>query len=125
MLSFFTVNAQVQDWEASGCIVDGIPTLKCAEVVLGNLLFMSGTFVLLVIFIMFIVGGIRYLLSFGDPAKLKNAQGTMKYALIGFALYMSAFLILRTIDTVFLGGCGKIFRFEIDAPDPNAPDPCL
>lgn len=119
----FQVYAQIQDWSTSGCIVDGVPTLKCFEIVVGNLLFMSGTLVMVVIFIMFIVGGVRYLTSFGDPAKLKQAQGTMRYALIGFALYMSAFLILRIVDTMFLGGQGKIFRFEIDGPTPTLSPP--
>ncbi len=105
--------AGIQDFQSSGCMIDGVPTLKCVEVLFGNLLFMSSAFIILVLFIMFLVGGFYYLTSFGDPEKIKKAQGTLKYAIIGLVLYVSAFLILNIIDILFLGGQGKIFRFEI------------
>ncbi len=126
-MNLFQVAAQVKDWNTDvsqgGCLVDGVPTLKCMEVVMGNLLFMSGTIVMIVIFAMFVLGGYYYLTSFGDPAKIKKAQGTLRYALIGFVLYISAFLILRIIDTVFLGGAGNIFNFEIGVINPPTPTP--
>ena len=53
-MNLFQVAAQVKDWNTDvsqgGCLVDGVPTLKCMEVVMGNLLFMSGTIVMIVIF---------------------------------------------------------------------------
>lgn len=110
--------AQIQDWDPTGtgtggCMVDGIPTLKCFEVVFSNLLFMSSAFIILVIFIMFVIGSFHYLTSFGDQEKIKQAQDTFKYAVVGLLLYVSAYLILRTIDILFLGGQGKIFQFNI------------
>ena len=113
MFSFITVYAQIQDWEQSGCIVDNIPTLKCLEVVFGNLIFMSSALIILVLFIMFVIGSFSYMTSFGSPEKIKKAQGTIRFALIGFLLFISSFLILKTIDFLFLGNCGKIFKFEI------------
>jgi hypothetical protein len=111
----------------SDCLVDGVPTLKCAEYLFQNLLILSAGIILLILFIMFVVGGFNYLTSFGSPEKIKKAQGTLKWAVIGVAIYMSSFLILKTIDAVFLGGCNRIFRFEIsdsmDTQDPNAPCP--
>ena len=50
---------------------------------------------------------------------IKKAQGTLKYALIGFILFVSAFLIMTIIQTLFLGGTqngtGKpnLFEFKI------------
>ncbi|KKP51711.1 MAG: hypothetical protein UR42_C0011G0003 [Candidatus Roizmanbacteria bacterium GW2011_GWA2_33_33] len=35
-LPLFTVSAQIQDWEtgpSGNCVVDGVPTLKCLEIV--------------------------------------------------------------------------------------------
>lgn len=114
MPSLFTVYAAgIQDWQASGCMVDGVPTLKCFEVVFGNVLIMASGFIVLILFVMFVIGSFNYLTSLGNPEKLKKAQGTLKYAVIGFILFISSFLILSIIDILFLGGKGDIFKFQI------------
>ena len=119
-LPFFTVSAQIKDWTntttGESCVVDGVPTLKCLEIVFGNILYMSSFFIIIVLFIMFVVGSFRYLTSFGNAERIKKAQGTLKYALIGFILYASAFLILTIIDKLFLGGTGNIFKFNLETP---------
>jgi len=74
---------------------------------------MASAFIILVLFIMFVVGSFSYLTSFGNPEKVKKAQGTLKFAIIGFALFISSYLILRIIDFLFLGGAGNIFKFEL------------
>ena len=102
---------QLNPW--GSCVVDGVPTLKCLEVVFGNILIMSSAFIVLILFVMFVVGAFRYLTSFGNAEKVKKAQGTLRYALIGFILFVSSYLILNIIDIIFLGGQGKIFKFEI------------
>lgn len=111
----------IQDWDPTGtgtggCMVDGVPTLKCLEVVFGNILVMASAFIILVLFIMFVIGAFNYLTSFGNPEKVKKAQGTLRYAVIGFVLFLSSYLILRIIDILFLGGTGQIFRFELPGP---------
>jgi hypothetical protein len=101
----------IQDW--GSCVVDGVPTLKCVEVLYSNILAIAAAFVLLVLFIMLLVGGFEYLTSFGSAEKIKKAQGTIKYAIIGLILYLSAFAILRTIDCLFLTCQGRIFMLNI------------
>ncbi len=108
------VHAAINDW--GNCVAGDVPTLKCFEVVFGNIIFMSTGLIVLALFIMFIVGAFMYLTSLGNPEALKKAQGTLKFALLGFILFMSSFLILKIIDTLFLGGGGKIFKFEIPGP---------
>ena len=103
--------AQIQDWGA--CVVDGVPTLKCLEVVIANILFMSNALILLVLFVMFIIGSFKYLTSLGNPEKIEEAKGTFKWAIIGLIVYVSAYLILNFIDVLFLGGKGDIFRLKI------------
>jgi len=103
----------LQEW--GDCVVDNVPTLKCLEVVFGNILVMSSAFIVLVLFIMFVLGSFRYLTSFGNAEKVKKAQGTLRYALIGFILFILAFLILKIIDIIFLDGGGTIFKFNLDA----------
>lgn len=112
------VSAQIRDWDdiddkGTSCLVDGVPTLKCFEVVVGNFLFMTNAFILLVLFIMFVIGSFKYLTSLGDAGKLEEAKGTFKWAVIGLIVYVSAYLILTIIDMLFLGGKGQIFQFEI------------
>ncbi|MBI5127301.1 hypothetical protein HZA76_02485 [Candidatus Roizmanbacteria bacterium] len=105
---------QLDPW--GSCVVDGVPTLKCFEVVFGNILVMASAFIVLVLFIMFVMGSFRYLTSFGNAEKVKQAQGTLRYALLGFILFISTFLILKIIDILFLGGQNKIFQFNLEAP---------
>jgi len=104
----------INEW--GDCVVDGVPTLKCLEVIFGNILVMASAFIVLVLFIMLVVGAFNYLSSFGNPEKIKKAQGTIKFAIIGFALFVASYLILNIIDILFLGGTGKIFRFELPGP---------
>jgi len=113
MLSFFLVHAQDVDGGWSSCMVDGIPTLKCLEVVFANILKVSTGLFFLALFVMFIIGSFNYLTSLGNPEKIKKAQGTMKFAVIGLVIFLSSYLILTTIDYLFLGGNGTIFNFEI------------
>lgn len=115
------VSAQIRDWDnpdgdpktADSCLVGGVPTLKCLEVVIANLLIMSNALILLVLFIMFCIGSFKWLTSLGNPEKVQEAQGTFKWAIIGLIVYVSAYLILRIIDFMFLDGNGAIFNFKI------------
>jgi len=120
MSPLFAVYAQgIQNWDTvdpvtnTSCMVDGVPTLKCFEIVFGNILFMASGLIVLVLFIMFVMGSFSYLTSLGNPEKIKKAQGTLKYALVGFILFISSFLILKIIDVLFLGNSNKIFQFTI------------
>ncbi|MBI4009284.1 hypothetical protein HY357_03555 [Candidatus Roizmanbacteria bacterium] len=120
MFNSFAVNAQIREWkDLPGCLVGDVPTLKCLEVVFGNILFMSSALTIFVLFIMFVVGAFRYLTSFGNPENVKKAQGTLRYALLGFILFLSAYLIINVICVLFLGGFGsscRLFKLEIPAP---------
>lgn len=121
MFFSFDVYAQIRDWDEPGksCLVDGVPTLKCLEVVFGNILFMSSALIILALFIMFIVGAFRYLTSFGNPENVKKAQGTLKYAVLGLILFLSAYLIINVICVLFLGGFGdSCSLFQLNIPGP-------
>ena len=81
--------------------------------VFSNLLFMSSALAIIILFIMFVVGSFKYLTSAGNPEKVKSARSTLMYAIIGFVVFLSAYVILTVIDFLFLGGEGKIFKFSI------------
>ncbi len=113
--------AQIRNWDDpngdkntdDSCLIDGVPTLKCLEVVFANLLFMTNALILIVLFIMFVIGSFKWLTSLGDTDKVQSAQNTFKWAIIGLVVYISSYLILRIIDVLLLGGEGKIFMFQI------------
>lgn len=114
------VRAQIQDWDTGDpdttCVVDGVPTLKCLETVYGNVLYVSSALVLLVLFIMLIYGGFTYLLSMGESAKVQKGQKILTWAIIGLIVFAGSYLILLIIDVAFMGGQGKIFRFNLPGP---------
>jgi len=125
LLAYFVlqpVNVFAQEkktWEdvsvnPNGCVSEGIPTLSCLEVVAGNILTMSSVLIILVLFVMFVIGSLSYLTSGGDHEKVHKAQQTLMFALIGTVLFVSAFLILKVIDVLFLGGTGQLFNFSLD-----------
>jgi len=107
----------IQEW--GNCVVDGVPTLKCLEVVFSNILVMASAFIVLVLFIMFVIGSFNYLTSFGNPEKVKKAQGTLKFAIIGFILFVGSYLILNIICLIAFGIIGPscpLFKFELPGP---------
>jgi hypothetical protein len=124
MLSFFSFLVYAQDIcspDASGnsCCVDGVPTLKCLENIFGNLLNLATGIFLLALFIMIVVGAFNYLTSFGNPEKVKKAQGTLKFAFIGLVLFLGSYLILNLICFVFFNEFGsscRLFKFELPGP---------
>jgi nitrate reductase gamma subunit len=123
--------AQINDWYDknaadpgnSGCLVDGVPTLECLEIVFGNFLFMASAIVVLILFVMFLIGSFNYLTSLGDSEKMQSARNTFMYAVIGLVIFVSAYLILFIIDALLLGGQGKIFQLDIPGPSSGTTAP--
>lgn len=114
--SFLSPLAQIQDWDS--CLVDGVPTLQCLEILFGNILFMASMGIMLVLFTMFVYGAFMYLTSLGEQEKMQKARNTFTYAIIGLVVFVSAYLIMFTIDMLFLGGEGKIFQIRVGIDGP-------
>lgn len=55
----------------------------------------------LVFLAMLIVGSFNYLTSGGSPENIKKAQGTLFSAVLGLIIVICAYLIVKTIDTIF------------------------
>jgi len=113
------------DASGNSCCIGDVPTLKCLENIFGNLLNLATGIFLLALFIMLVIGAFNYLTSFGNPEKIKKAQGTLKFAFIGLILFLGSYLILNIICFVFnlydnYGKC-KLFQFSID--EVSAPNP--
>ncbi len=108
---------QIKSFEDSGCLADGIPTLKCFEVVFQNLLMIAAALVVFILFIMIVMGAFQFLMSRGDAAKTAGAKKTITYALVGLVLFMSSYLIINIIQYLFIGdpanGAPSLLKFEI------------
>ena len=47
--------------------------------------------------IMMVVGGLKYVISAGDPSQLKTARETIIYAVVGLVVAMLAFAIVKFV----------------------------
>lgn len=90
----------------------GAPQLSSLETIFENvvtsLLALGG----IVLFLMLLSGGFKYLTSGGDPKGVEGAQKTLTYAISGLLLLAGSFLILRIIGTL-TGTDGIITNFTI------------
>lgn len=53
-----------------------------------------------------IIGGVNYMTSTGDSAKVKKAKDTILYGLIGLVVCALAFALVNFVITNILGGSG-------------------
>lgn len=122
-----TTLAQIQSFKDANCESNGVPTLKCLEIVFNNVLILAAAVVVVILFAMFIVGSFKYLTSRGNPDKTGEARKTIMYAIVGLLLFMSSYLILNIIQFLFLGdpedGAPSLLRFEIPQFEPGDLDP--
>lgn len=91
-----------------------VATIKGLEAIFSNILSIALTLAGIVLFIMLLVGGFRYLTSGGDPKAKEAAQGTLTQAIAGLVILLLAFVILRFI--AFITGVEGILNFTIVQP---------
>lgn len=77
---------------ASGTEVTGIGKLAS-----DILLILTGV-AAIAAFIFIIIGGFKFLTSGGDEKKIASASGTLTYAIIGLAVTILAFVIVRLVQ---------------------------
>lgn len=77
-----------------------VATLKYLETIFANVISIALAFAAIVLFVMFLVGGFKYLTSGGDPKALEAAKGTLTHAIAGLVVLVLAFLILQLIKTI-------------------------
>lgn len=70
---------------------------KPVQDIIGLLLFAIGT----ISVIMIIFGGIRYVISNGEAARIKSAKDTILYAVIGLIVSMLAYVIVNFVVNQF------------------------
>jgi TRAP-type C4-dicarboxylate transport system permease small subunit len=105
--------AQIENFQTNVHEVNGVATLKGLEVVFGNVVTLVLGLAGLVLFIMLIIGGFKYITSAGDPKATQAAGKTITAAILGLVLISLAYLILVFISR-FTGV--DVTQFRIDLP---------
>lgn len=77
-----------------------IPTIQNLEVVFGNIVNAAIGFAGICLFILLLVGGVRYITSGGDPKATEGAQKTITYAIGGLVVLLLSFMILVLIREI-------------------------
>ena len=98
------------DWRT--CSSNGVATISCIPIIILNFIYwgilLSGSIAVIVI----IIGGIRFLVSGGDPKKLDQARKTIAFAVLGLVLVMLSFFIIKFMGSVTGVGCIDTTSFE-------------
>jgi len=77
-----------------------IPTIQNLELVFSNVVTAALSFAGIVLFVLIVVGGIKYITSGGDPKATESAQKTITYAIGGLIVVLLSFLILKLIQAI-------------------------
>lgn len=112
LFSASEAHAQIRTFEQGRGEVAGSPnpqtgqvdaaTIKGIEAILNNVLSAALAFAAIVLFVMFLIGGFRYLTSGGDAKAAEAARGTLTHAILGLVVLIFAYIIIQFIE-VFTG----------------------
>lgn len=84
-----------KDW--TGCVENGVATLRCLPIVFQNLIAAALMFVGAIAVILIVYAGIKFITSGGDPKEVEGARKVMTYAIIGAVLVLLSFAIIYLI----------------------------
>lgn len=91
----------------SDCLHGNTATLLCIPSILENLLFYLFGLVGVAAVILVAYGGIKFILSGGDPKQVDGARKVLTYAIAGLVLVLMAYAIIGLISFVTGVGCIK------------------
>jgi len=74
--------------------------LSALETVFGNVVKSALALAGVVLFVLLIIGGLKYITSGGDPKAAEGAQKTITYAIGGLIIILLSYLILVLIKTI-------------------------
>jgi hypothetical protein len=83
-------------------VVDDVLTIKGFEYIFNNILTVALAFAGIVLFILIIVSGFKFITAGGEPPKIEAARKTLTSALAGIVFIVLSYLILRMIQ-IFTG----------------------
>lgn len=77
-----------------------VATLQGLECAFANIVSVALALAGIVVFVMFIFGGFKYLTSGGDPKAVESAKATLTHAVAGVVILVLAFVVLVLIRAV-------------------------
>ncbi len=77
-----------------------VPTIKDLETVFTNVVYSVLAIAGVTLFIVLIIGGLKYITSGGDPKAAESAQKTITYGIGGLIVVILSYLILVLIKTL-------------------------
>lgn len=112
MVNFLLTNliAQTRQFKNNVEVIDGIPTIKGFEAVFENVISVVLGIGAVVLFIMLLAGGFKFLTSGGDPKAAESAKKTLTAAIAGIVVLILSYLVLVFIEQ-FTGI--KVTEFKI------------
>ncbi len=114
--------ADFEDEAKTGAELGGTTTTSAENIfqkIIDLLLFLIGA----VSVIMIIIGGIRFILSRGDPQAAATARNTVMYAVIGLAVAVLAWAIVTFVLGELYGTTDSITTPTAPEPAPAGPTP--
>lgn len=75
-------------------------TIEDLEVVFSNVVGIALALGGIVLFVLLLMGGFKYITAGGDPKAIEGAKKTLTYAIFGIVLLALAFLIIRLIEQI-------------------------
>ncbi|KKP92674.1 MAG: hypothetical protein UR98_C0020G0005 [Parcubacteria group bacterium GW2011_GWA1_36_12] len=81
----------------SDCAPTGTATIACLEPLFARTIEIVTLIAGFLFLVMFVVGGLKYLFSGGNPKRAESAKGTITSAFIGLVLVVGAYIILNII----------------------------
>ncbi len=92
-------------------VEDGVVKLKGIECIAETILVYAFRIGGLAVFLMLILGGLKYLTAGGEPEKAAGAQKTLTYAIFGLVLIIISWIVILLIEQ-FTGV--SLTTFELD-----------
>ncbi len=80
--------------------VGDVATIKGLEAVFENVISVALAFAGIVLFVMFLMGGFRYLTAGGDAKAVEAAKGTLTHAILGLVVLILAWIIIQFIEVL-------------------------
>lgn len=101
------------NWKS--CSYQGVATIDCIPPIIANLIYWLILLVGTIAVIFIIIGGIRFIISGGDPKKIDQAKKTIGFSIAGLLLVFLSFAIINFIASTTGVGCiqaSNILTFE-------------
>ena len=80
--------------------VGGVATFEGINWIFNNLISIALGFAAIILFLMLILGGFKYITSGGNPEKAAGAKATLTYAILGMVMLILSILALRIISDI-------------------------